>query len=529
MPITGYSKPNGILMKSIPKHIISLLPALLLLWGCSKSISDRSQAFPALNPAKTDLNAGTWKPILLNAPDEFAVPAPGAPAGPDYTAQINEIKSSQASMDSREHEALQYWSAGAVLRWNEITRELVAKYNLPPVNNPDGTYPVPDANNPLAYPYFPFSNPPYAARAYAYISAACYDALVACYHYKKLYNRAAPYNVSNTVTALVPKTDLPSYPSEDATVAGVMWEMMKLLFPGEQAFVQEKVNEHLQARIASGANVRSDLDAGFALGRSVALKFVARARTDRAGQAGGSAAIEAQFRQDAIARGEAPWLSQEFPARPGMLMLFGRVRTWNFDSTTLISIRPPAPPSTSSQQFKNELAEVYEYARNPTREQIRIAQFWADGVGTYTPPGHWNAIACEDFVQRNFSEVRWARNLALLNTAMMDGAIACWDAKYFYFNPRPFQMDNRIKTVVGLPNFPSYTSGHSTFSGAAATVLGFILKDKAESYQAMAREASISRLYGAIHYRSDCEQGLICGQRVGGFAIERGKTDGAGE
>ena len=60
-------------------------------------------------------------------------------------------------------------------------------------------------------------------------------------------------------------------------------------------------------------------------------------------------------------------------------------------------------------------------------------------------------------------------------------------------------------------------------------MLGFILKVKAESYQAMAREASISRLYGAIHYRSDCEQGLICGQRVGGFAIERGKTDGAGE
>lgn len=514
-------------MKSIIQPLLIVI-TLSLLVACSKGISDRSQEFPALNPAKTDINAGTWKTMLLTTPDEVAVTAPAAPTGPDYTAQINEIKSLQARLDDNGKDRLKYWSAGAVLRWNEITRELVAKYNLPPVNNPDGSYPVPDANNPLAYPLFPFANPPYSARAYAYVSAAVYDALVACYHYKKLYNRAAPYNINNTVNALVPKSDLPSYPSEDATVAGVMWEMMKLLFPGEQAFVQEKINEHLQARLASGANVRSDIDAGYALGRAVALKFVARARTDRAGQAGGSLAIEEQFRQATIARGETPWISQENPKRPGMLMLFGRVRTWNFDSATLISIRPPAPPSTNSDQFRKELEEIYNYAKNPTREQIRIAQFWADGIGTYTPPGHWNAIAAEDFVQMNMSEVRWARNLALLNTALMDAAIACWDAKYFYFNPRPFQVDNRIKTVVGLPNFPSYTSGHSTFSGAAATVLGYIVPGRATAYQEMAREASVSRMYGAIHYRSDCEQGLICGNRVGGFAVQRGQNDGAG-
>ena len=506
----------------------ALLACLLLLVGCSKEVTDVSQQFPALQPARTDINAGTWKTILLTTPDEVAVAAPAAPTGPDYTAQINEIKSVQAAMKANDKEALQYWSAGAVLRWNELTRQLVAKYNLPPVNNADGVYPAPDANNPLAYPYFPFSNPPYAARAYAYISAATYDALVACYHYKKLYNRAAPYNVNTTVQALVPTSNLPSFPSEDATVAGVMWEMMKLLFPGEQAFVQDKINEHLQSRLASGANVRSDLDAGYALGRAVALKFVARARADRAGQAAGSLLIEDAMRQATIARGEVPWISQESPKRPGMLMHFGKVRTWNFDSATLVAIRPPAPPSTSSPQFKQELEEIYNYAKNPSREQIRIAQFWADGVGTYTPPGHWNAIACEDFVGMQLSEVRWARNLALLNTALMDAAIACWDAKYTYFNPRPFQMDNRIKTVVGLPNFPSYTSGHSTFSGAAASVLSYLNSKRQSDYDAMAREASVSRMYGAIHYRSDCEQGLVCGNRVGGYSVERGKADGAG-
>jgi membrane-associated phospholipid phosphatase len=511
------------------KYLYYILLLSVLFINCGKEVTDRSNSFPVLAPQKSDANAGTWKTYLLTSPDEVAVPAPGTPSGPGYTAEINEIKSLQAAMGSTGQNQINYWGAGAVLRWNEITRELVAKYNLPPVNNPDGSYPVPDPNNPLAYPTFPFANPPYAARAYAYISAACYDALVACYHYKMQYNRKAPYEVNPGIVTLLPKSDLPSYPSEDATVAGVMWEMMKLLFPGEQAAIQQRINSHLQARITAGMNVRSDIEAGYALGRAVANKFVARARTDRAGQAGGSAAIEQQMAQDAIARGEVPWISQEVPKRPGMLMLFGKVRTWNFDSATLVSIRPPAPPSTNSAQFKKELEEVYAISRNPSREQIRIAQYWADGVGTYTPPGHWNAIAAEEFVTQKISEVRWARNLALLNTSLMDAAIACWDAKYLYFNPRPYQMDNRIKTVVGLPNFPSYTSGHSTFSGAAATVLGQLVKNKREQWNAMAAEASLSRLYGAIHYRSDCEQGLNCGIRVGGFAVLRAQNDGAGE
>ncbi len=50
---------------------------------------------------------------------------------------------------------------------------------------------------------------------------------------------------------------------------------------------------------------------------------------------------------------------------------------------------------------------------------------------------------------------------------------------------------------------------------------------KATMFNDMAKEASISRLYGAIHYRSDIEQGLLCGQRVGDFAVARAKTDGA--
>lgn len=508
-------------------YTITILFGFIAIASCNKNL-DEENNFTQLTPAKSDLEAGKWKPILLAAPDEVAVAAPAATNTPGYLAEVAEIRSWQKSLTADQKESISYWSAGAVLRWNEILRALVAKHNIPPAENEDGTYPVPSAANPFAYPIFPFSNPPYASRAYAYVSAAQYDALVAAYHYKKLYNRAAPYTIDG-VQALVPKTDLPSYPSEDATVAGVTVELLKLLFPADIAFIQQKADEHKLYRIMAGANVRSDIEAGEALGKAVAQKFTARARTDRAGAAGGNAALWADLEAKVTATGEMPWISQESPKRPPMLALFGKVKTFLFDSATLVSIRPPAPPSTHSDQFKKELDEVKWYSEHYDRERMRIVSFWADGVNTYTPPGHWNAIAAEAFVDQHYSEVRWARNMALLNMAMMDAAVACWDTKFLYFYPRPSQVDPSIKTLTGLPNFPSYTSGHSTFSGAAATVLGHIIPGKAAAFTAMADEASVSRLYGAIHYRSDCEQGLKCGQRVGSFAVARAASDGAGE
>ena len=109
----------------------------------------------------------------------------------------------------------------------------------------------------------------------------------------------------------------------------------------------------------------------------------------------------------------------------------------------------------------------------------------------------------------------------------MDAAIVCWDTKFTYFNPRPSQLNGAIKTLTGLPNFPSYISGHSTFSGAAAEILSYIVPEKANSYLQMAQEASVSRMYGGIHYRSDCEAGLVTGKKVGAYAVARAKTDGA--
>ena len=506
---------------------VLLAACLFMQTSCSKTVKGRTDDAPALTPSNIDLNAGTWKTILLTKADQFVVAAPVATTSPTYVGELNEIKALQLNINEDQQAGIKYWSAGAVLRWNEILRELVAKYNLPPYQNADGSYPIPNAANPFAYPLFPFSNPPYAARAYAYIAAAQYDALVAAWHYKKLYNRQAPYKVDAAVKALVPAGDLPSYPSEDAVVAGVTAEMMKLFFPTEVAFIEQKAGEAGRARLLAGANVRSELDAGEALGRSVAQVFMARGRADNAGKAVGTPADWAKLETDCKARGEMPWYSLETPKRAPMLPMYGNVKAFLFDSATCIMLRPGPPPLTGSEQMKKETEEVYSYVKSPSRENLRIVHYWADGVGTYTPPGHWNAIAAEDFIKKNFSEVRWARNIALLNMSLMDAGIVCWNTKYFYFNPRPSQVNPAIKTVTGIPNFPSFISGHSTFSGAAAEILSHIIPEKSTQYQAMADEASMSRLYGGIHYRSDCTVGLSVGKNVGRFAVARAKTDGA--
>ena len=78
-----------------------------------------------------------------------------------------------------------------------------------------------------------------------------------------------------------------------------------------------------------------------------------------------------------------------------------------------------------------------------------------------------------------------------------------------------------------MPNFPAFTSGHSTFSGAAATLLAHVNPGRAQDYLAMADEASKSRLFGAIHYRSDIEVGMQMGKKIGQKAVDRAKTDGA--
>ncbi|MFM8832372.1 MAG: phosphatase PAP2 family protein [Cytophagales bacterium] len=531
-----------------------IIAALIALPFACKDI-DSGEKLSPLQPVNQDANAGTWRPILLtNYATQLPIPTPAATTSAAYLAELDVVKKAQSNLSDAQKKSIAYWGMGGVLRWNQMMRKLVAQYNLPPAPRSDGSYVFPDAENPFADPQFPFANPPYAARAYAYVSVAQYDALKATWFYKYQFNRPAPYAVDPSVKAFVTTSDLPSYPSEDAVLSGVTAEMLKVLFPTAVEEITLMAADQRNAALWAGKATDSDISAGLALGKAVATIFTAnstgtfavpgtsgastttlsmnipvrgRFRTDGMGAAIGNAAQWQALTDGAIAKGEIPWISQESPPRPPMLPNFGKVLAWNLTPSQIIAERPAPPPSTSSDEMQRQLQEVKSYANNSSRDLIAIVHKWADGAGTYAPPGHWNDIAEELISNAKWSEVRMSRAFALLNMALHDAAVGCWETKYFYFNPRPSQLDPSIKVKTGLPNFPAYTSGHSTFSAAAAAVLSYLFPANTQEFNDLAKEASLSRLYGAIHYRADIEMGFAHGTKIGSYTVAFALGDGA--
>jgi hypothetical protein len=189
----------------------------------------------------------------------------------------------------------------------------------------------------------------------------------------------------------------------------------------------------------------------------------------------------------------------------------------------------PTPPAYGSPRFIRDLKEVVEVVEHITPEQLAIAKYWVAGNGSVTPPGQWNQIAIEEVNKAKLSESETVRLFATMNIAMADAFIAVWDAKYHYWTIRPITAAKRLlgknlKPPILTPPFPSYVSGHSGFSGAAARVLGAYIPAEAKRYDAMAEEAAVSRLYGGIHYRHDNDDGLVMGRRIADLVIAHMKN-----
>jgi hypothetical protein len=208
----------------------------------------------------------------------------------------------------------------------------------------------------------------------------------------------------------------------------------------------------------------------------------------------------------------------------GITPFFSKVKLWIVPNVE--AVRPGPPPAPGSAEFEVAKAELEDVLDNISNEERRIANFWSDGLGTYTPPGHWNRFAADLIIKNRYNPLRAARVFAYLNMAMQDAGIACWDAKYHYHYPRPIQAIPGFKTILGTPNFPSYTSGHSMFSAAGAEVLAHIFPEDAATINAWSDEAALSRLYGGIHYRFDIEEGNASGQQVGQYVVDRMELDG---
>jgi membrane-associated phospholipid phosphatase len=415
-----------------------------------------------------------------------------------------------------------------VVRWNEIACELVAKYFILSQPNADGTYSFPDPAHPDQYPFFPFASPPYASRAYAYLSAGTFDALIAAWNYKYQYNRLAPSKYDASVKTALPVSDLPAYPSEDAVIAGFSRTLLTAMFPLESAYIAQMAADHENSRLYAGMNVTSDIVAGDTLGKKIAQAFLARAKADGMGKTLGT-----QAQWDSIVNywansGQAHWESLEIPARQPLAINFGHVTPWTFDKSLVTStFRLEPPPAVGTPEFQTALDEVLDMSKNASKQEVDIAFEWDDGTSTYSPPGHWNAIATPLIHDAQLNPLRAARVLAYMNMAIEDAGICVWENKYYYYFPRPTNVDENIKTVMGVPNFPSYPSGHSGFSAAAATVLGHFFPSQASYLMDQANEAALSRLYGCIHFRFDCEDGVTLGQSVAQYAVSMAQADGA--
>ena len=468
--------------------------------------------------------AGTWQPWLVPSVPGMVPAPPPKKTSAQTKAELAEIQGIQASLTPRQQALIELWDLqGGVVVWSRILLEKIR------------------ANN---------TNPVVAARAMALLNTAVADAVTVSWQAKFTYKRWQPSRETKRVHALstVPK-DLPAYVSEHAAVAAAAATVLNYLWPsqtidllGETMTFDEAANAAAYSRMWAGAAHRSDVEAGLLLGQTVGFFAVNRGATD------GSAAEWDTINQPGRPVGQQYWE----PTAPGfvfppLLPLAGTWNPWLLSSGD--QFRPAAPPSAlgtfPSAQFVAETLEVKNAVDNLTTKQRQIANYWADGAGTYTPPGHWLTAALERTEQSFVATPRAARALALFSVAMADAAIACWDSKFAYWAVRPI---TAIQTLIGqpfydpsweaelvTPPFPTYVSGHSTFSGAAAEVLEWLFPGhKTQNafgnqvpFREAADQAALSRLLAGIHFRSDNDAGLALGKNVAGVVLDRARTDNA--
>lgn len=167
-------------------------------------------------------------------------------------------------------------------------------------------------------------------------------------------------------------------------------------------------------------------------------------------------------------------------------------------------------------------------------ETQATAEFWSADAGTVTPPGMWLEAGINSLLKDARSDRDKIAVLRKLSRALSLAGILCWRIKYRTALWRPITairktgQDFNWLPRLTTPPFPTYVSGHSTFSAAAATVLWNAKVSGLRFYGAntqryfshpmnAALEAGESRIFGGIHFRFDNEDGLLLGQEIGKF------------
>jgi len=161
---------------------------------------------------------------------------------------------------------------------------------------------------------------------------------------------------------------------------------------------------------------------------------------------------------------------------------------------------------TSDEAYNMQVDEILEISANLTDEQKAIAEYWADGPRSETPPGHWHALAHGISYRDQHTIDDDVKMFFALGGAVLDASIAVWDCKRVYDYVRPISAirhkyfgqpiqawggpNQGTQTMNGedwrpyqsltflTPPFSEYTSGHSAFSAASAKVLSLFTESE---------------------------------------------------
>ena len=365
------------------------------------------------------------------------------------------------------------------------------------------------------------TSPIASSRALAIVQVAVFDAV------NGIERRYRPIHID---------FDAPPGTSRRAAAVQAAYATLVKLFPAQKATLDAERDASL-ASIASGeaAENSQSIARGIEWGQRVADDILLWRSTD-----GFTPAPPPFFG----GLGTGQWRPTPPGFLPGAGPQFAYMTPWALNSPS--QFRPSGPPALTSDQYAADFNEVKELGSisSPTRtaDQTEIAVFWNGNT-----PVSWNRVATAVAAARHATLSENARLLALLNVAMADAVISCWDAKYTYNFWRPItairlaSTDGNSATIedagwtplLVTPNFPEYPSGHATVSPAATVVLGTYFGNDSEftltsetlpgvvrsyaSFTQAADEAFDARIYGGIHFRSACRDGRALGTQVGSF------------
>jgi len=398
-------------------------------------------------------------------------------------------------------------------------------------------------------------SPPVASRIYVYPNVAAYE--IMAQNSTKYESLQGQLNGLDSIPKLDPKSGVNK--NLAALIAHI--EVSKQLIFSEEAL--EKYRDSLYSKWASENQKEFDVS------QEYALKVVDRIKMWMG---------KDNYKQTRTASKFSVYLDQPGRWQPtppsymdGVEPHWGEIRTLVMDSAAQFRPTPPYPFSTDKNSaFYKEAKETYdvgnlisekliEVEKNPGKpipEESAIASFWdCNPYATViqghmmfakkknTPDAHWINITKIALKKSKSDFETTVFSYTITSIGIFDSFISCWEEKYRSNVVRPEtyinqNIDENWRPQLQTPPFPEYVSGHSVVSSCSAIILTSIFGEKFsyiddsevsfglpersfKSFKQAAAEASISRLYGGIHYRAAIENGVVQGNTLGDYIINK--------